>query len=59
LTIEPSVVKMRDLGGEERGEVTIAARSERPADLSRVMRAVIIPELLNVLIPVSPDQERE
>jgi len=55
---QPSVT-MRDLGAEERGEVTIAARSERPADLSPVMRAVVIPELLNVLIPVSTDQECE
>ena len=54
-----STVKMRALGAEERGEVTIAARSERPADLSRVMRTVVIPELLNVLIPVIPDQECE
>jgi hypothetical protein len=52
-------VKMPDLDIEERGEVTIAARSERPADLSRVMRAVVIPELVNVLIPASSDQERE
>jgi len=59
LTLNRSTVKIRALGAEERGEVTIAARSERPADLSRVMRAVVIPELLNVLIPVSPDQECE
>ena len=52
------VVKIRAHGGEERGEITIAARSERPADLSRVMRAVVIPELLNVLIPVPTDLER-
>jgi len=51
------VVKIRTVGAEERGEITIAARSERPADLSRVMRTVVIPDLLNVLIPVSPDQE--
>ena len=55
---QPSV-KMPDLDTEERGEVNIAARSERPADLCRVMRAVVIPELVNVLIPVSSDQERE
>jgi hypothetical protein len=52
-------VKMPDLDTEERGEVTIAARSERPADLSHVMRAVVIPELVKVLISVPADQERE
>ena len=55
MTIDRSAVKMPDLGAEERGEVTIAARSERPTDLSRVMRTVVIPELLNVLIPASID----
>jgi|GraSoiStandDraft_54_1057290.scaffolds.fasta_scaffold456860_2 hypothetical protein len=52
-------VKMPDLDSEERCEVTIAARSERPADLSHVMRTVVIPELVNVLIPAPSDQERE
>jgi len=59
LTIDRSAVKMPDLGAEERGEVTIAARSERPTDLARVMRTVIVPELLNVLIPASSDQEHK
>jgi hypothetical protein len=52
-------LKMPELDTEERGEVTIAARSERPADLSHVMRAVVIPELVNVLIPALSNQERE
>jgi hypothetical protein len=54
-----STIKIRALGTEERGEVTIAARSQRPVDLSRVMRTVIVPELLNVLIPAAPGQERD
>lgn len=52
-------VKIRALGAEGRGEVTIAARSDRPRDLSLVMRAVVIPALLNIVIPASPDQELE
>jgi hypothetical protein len=50
-------VKISHLDTVERGEVTIAARSERPTDLSRVMRAVVIPELVNVLIPAPSDKE--
>jgi hypothetical protein len=52
-------VKIPDLDTEGRGDVTIAAGSERPADLSRVMRAVVIPELVNILTPASSEQERE
>lgn len=52
-------VKIRALGAEGCGEVTIAARSDRPRDLSLVMRAVVIPALLNIVIPASPDQELE
>jgi hypothetical protein len=32
------------------GEVCIASRSERPADVSRVVRAVIVPSLLEMLL---------
>jgi hypothetical protein len=33
-----------------RGEVLIASRSERPGDVSRVVRAVIVPPLLDILL---------
>jgi hypothetical protein len=52
-------LKIRTLAAEACGEVTIAARSERPRDLALVMRTVVIPALLNVLIPASHNQERE
>ena len=32
------------------GEVCIASRSERPVDVSRVVHAVIVPSLLDMLL---------
>jgi hypothetical protein len=57
LTVHRRALKIR--AGEGCGEVTIAARSQRPRDLSLVMHTVIIPALLNLLIPASHDQEPE
>jgi len=39
-----------DLLRATRGEVRIASRSERPLDVGRVVRAVIVPSLLEMLL---------
>jgi hypothetical protein len=42
---------MGALRAEPRGEVVIASRSERPADVGEVTRRVIVPAVLELVLP--------
>ena len=46
----PSRARRPDSLREVRGEVLIASRSERPKDVGRVVRAVIVSSLLDMLL---------
>ena len=51
MTIEPSAVKMRDLGTEERGEVTIAVR---PAGRRRQATGAVAAPMVQLTVEADP-----